>query len=82
MFSGLKWARLIFESRPEDVVRETVAEAGGLGVAVLGEGVSKLLSSRLPYLGAQLGLLCYKPVLRFLIREVFGFNHRSAFSQV
>lgn len=48
MFSGLKWARLIFESRPEDVVREPVAEAGGLGVAVLGEGVSKLLSSRLP----------------------------------
>ena len=30
------------------MVREPVAEAGGLGVAVLGEGVGKLLSSRLP----------------------------------
>ena len=32
----------------EDVVREPVAEAGALGVAVWAEGVSKLLSPRLP----------------------------------
>lgn len=48
MFSGLKWAHLTLSLRPEDVVREPVAEAGALGVAVWAEGVSKLLSPRLP----------------------------------
>lgn len=48
MFLGLKWAHLTLSLRPQDVVREPVAEAGLWEIAVQAEGVSKLLSSRLP----------------------------------